>query len=70
MDERLAQMADSHEKLELISKRDHAVAKFPVFPVDLSIWMIAYFEDWMRDYRRVAMPVMEERVDTDHSSHS
>ena len=55
MDDRLAQMADSYEKQELIRKRDHALTKFPVFPVDLSIWIIAYFEDWVRDYDRVAM---------------
>ena len=52
MNERLDQMPDSHEKQELIKKRDHCMAKFPVFPVDLSVWIIAYHEDWMRDYQR------------------
>lgn len=52
MNERLDQMPDTYEKQELITKRDHCIAKFPVFPVDLSSWMIAYFEDWLRDYNR------------------
>ena len=50
MNERLDRMADSPAKHDLIMKRDHCIAKFPVSPVDLSIWIIAYFEDWMRAY--------------------
>lgn len=53
INDRLNQMSDSDEKQELIKKRDHCIAKFPVFPVDLSIWQVAYWEDWMRDYNRV-----------------
>jgi len=52
IDNRLDQMPDSDEKVELIKKRDHCIAKFPVYPVDLSIWIIAYFEDWLREYER------------------
>ena len=52
MNERLDQMPDSHDKQELIKKRDHCIARFPIFPTDLSIWIIAYHEDWFRDYNR------------------
>jgi len=52
INERLDQLPDSHEKQDLIKKRDHCVAKFPISPVDLSIWIVAYWEDWMRDYSR------------------
>lgn len=56
MNDRLDQMPDSYEKQQLIEKRDHCIAKFPIFPVDLSVWIIAYHEDWMREYdRAVAM---------------
>jgi len=49
---RLDQMPDSEIKQELIRKRDHCISKFPKFPVDLSIWTVAYFDDWMRDFHR------------------
>lgn len=48
----LDQMPESEAKAELTAKRDHCLAKFPVFPVDLSIWIIAYQEDWFRDHNR------------------
>lgn len=53
MNDRLNQMPDSEEKQELIKKRDHCITKFPVFPADLSIWVIAYHEDWLREYARM-----------------
>ena len=52
IDERLNQMPDSYEKEELTRKRDHCVSKFPVFPIDLNGWIVAYHEDWMREYER------------------
>jgi hypothetical protein len=54
MNARLDQLPNSHEKDELIRKRDHCIAKFPKLPADLSVWMVAYFEDFMRDYQRIA----------------
>jgi hypothetical protein len=53
MNDRLNQMPDSEDKQDLIKKRDHCMAKFPIFPTDLSIWTVAYFEDWFREYARV-----------------
>lgn len=54
INERLDRMPDDMpEKQELIAKRDHCIAKFPKFPTDLSIWTIAYYEDWMRAYDSV-----------------
>lgn len=55
INELLDGMPDSYVKEELIERRDHCMAKFPVFPVDLSIWIIAYHEDWMRAYRRATL---------------
>lgn len=48
----LDQMPDSEVKIALTAKRDHCLAKFPVFPADLTIWIIAYHEDWLREYNR------------------
>jgi hypothetical protein len=50
MNDRLDTLPDSLEKQELVRKRDHALSKFPVFPLDLSIWMIAYYEEWIKAY--------------------
>jgi hypothetical protein len=33
---------------DLIRSREHALLKFPRFPRDVSVWRIAYYEDWMR----------------------
>jgi hypothetical protein len=49
----LSALPENYEKINLIQKRDHCLSKFPIFPLDLSIWVIAYYEDWMRDYRRL-----------------
>lgn len=52
IDKRLNEMPDSYVKEELVQKRNHCESKFPVFPVDLNGWIVAYHEDWMRDYDR------------------
>ena len=52
INQRLDQMPESEVKQDLIRKRDHCIAKFPKSPVDLSIWIIAYHEDWLREYNR------------------
>lgn len=51
---RLDQMPESEIKQELIRKRDHCISKFPKSPVDLSIWVVAYYEDWLRDYQNAS----------------
>lgn len=33
---------------DLVTSRDHALTKFPRFPNDMAVWLIAYYEDWMR----------------------
>jgi hypothetical protein len=55
MNDRLNSLSDSPYKQELMQKRDHCFIKFPVFPADLNIWVMAYFEDWLRDYDRVPL---------------
>lgn len=52
INEHLNQMSDTETKQDLMRKRDHCFSKFPVFPADLSIWVVAYYEDWLREYRR------------------
>jgi hypothetical protein len=53
MNERLDQLPDSYEKEQLILKRNHCESKFPVFPADLTVWTIAYYEDFMRECDRI-----------------
>jgi hypothetical protein len=54
MNKKLDSMPDDMlDKQELIAKRDHCMSKFPKFPTDLSIWIIAYHEDWLRAYDSV-----------------
>jgi hypothetical protein len=53
INEMLNGLADSPYKQDLMQRRDHCFTKFPIFPVDLSIWVIAYFEDWLREFDRV-----------------
>jgi hypothetical protein len=59
-EERLAEMnllldgiEDSPFKTELQTRRDHVFAKFPTDPANLTIWIVAYYEDWLREYRKV-----------------
>lgn len=49
----LNRMPDSWYKQELMEKRDHCLKKFPVFPRDLSIWVVAYYEDWLKQLGQV-----------------
>jgi hypothetical protein len=53
MNERLNGLPDSPYKQDLMRLRDHCFTKFPVFPVDLSIWKVAYYEDWVREFDKV-----------------
>jgi hypothetical protein len=50
---RLDSMPDSHDKQRLLALRDHYLSKFPIFPVDLSVWLVAYYEDWLKEYNAV-----------------
>ena len=55
INEHLNGLSDSPYKQDLMRKRDHCFSKFPVFPVDLNVWVVAYFEDWLREFNNVPM---------------
>jgi hypothetical protein len=44
---------DSYDRPDLQRMRDNAFRRFPTFPVDLTIWKIAYYEDFLKAYQRV-----------------
>ncbi len=53
VNQHLEQLEDSPFKVELVTLRDRFFAKFPAFPVDLSSWVVAYYEDWLREFEKV-----------------
>ena len=46
-------LEESPFKQELLTKRDQVFAKFPTDPMNLTIWTVAYYEDWLREYHKV-----------------
>jgi energy-converting hydrogenase A subunit M len=51
-EQRLALISVPEIREELMRKRDHCMSKWPITPANLSIWIVAYWEDWMREANR------------------
>ena len=45
-----------YAKPDFLKMRDHCLSKFPKIPRDLSVWQVAYYEDWLREYNKVMNP--------------
>lgn len=50
---RLDQLEDSPFKIDLAALRNQYFLKFPTDPTNLTIWTVAYYEDWLREFAKV-----------------
>ena len=56
----MAEFPDSVQREELWSLATRCLQKFPDAKHNISIWLIAYYEDWVKEYNKALDEVKEK----------